>query len=85
MLHGVDPLRQCIDVIESLVNRGASLIRQELTLAFVHPLPELGDPLNALTRDDAEFRQQSAHRIDRGGALANEQASERGGATAAPC
>jgi len=39
-------------VVEHLLNRGTSLIRQELTASLSRPLPQ-----NALTRDNAEFRQ----------------------------
>src|SRR5258708_4328209 len=63
-------------MIECLGNRGAGLGSQEIAAHLVHPLTELCNPLNALPRDDPEFRQQPPHRVDRGSALANEQRAD---------
>src|SRR5215471_13002615 len=60
-------------MVERLDNRGAGLRRQEIAADLVHPLAELGNLLKAFPRDDAEFRQESPHCVDRGSALADEQ------------
>jgi hypothetical protein len=44
-LDSINPLGQCIDMIECLGNRGAGFGRQQIAVDLVHPLAELGNLL----------------------------------------
>lgn len=55
---------------------------KKIAVGCVHPLAKLGKPWNALPRDNAEFRQQPAHRVDGRRSLAKRRPSARGGGSA---
>lgn len=59
-------------VLECFGDRGAGFVGQKVAGDFIHPLAQLGKPWNALAGDNAEFRQQTAHCVDRRRSLANE-------------